>query len=58
MRHGALPSQIGLGWILKRSPVMLPVPGTSKVVHLQKRIAAVDIELCDEELATLDRIVR
>src|SRR5262249_50001058 len=35
-RHGAAPSQIALAWVLKRSPVMLPIPGTSKVKHLEE----------------------
>jgi pyridoxine 4-dehydrogenase len=53
--HDATPSQIALAWLLKRSPVMLPIPGTSKVAHLEENVAAVDIQLSDEELATLDR---
>jgi pyridoxine 4-dehydrogenase len=54
-RRGASPSQIALAWVLKRSPVMLPIPGTSKVKHLEQNVAAVDIELSDEEFAALDR---
>lgn len=53
--HGAQPSQIALAWILRRSPVMLPIPGTSKVAHLEENIAAVDIALSDEDFAALDR---
>jgi len=53
--HAATPSQIALAWILKRSPVTLPIPGTSKVVHLEQNVAAVNIQLSDEEFATLDR---
>ena len=53
--HGATPSQIALAWLLKRSPVMLPIPGTSKVAHLEENVAAADIRLSDEEFATLDR---
>jgi pyridoxine 4-dehydrogenase len=53
--HGATPSQIALAWLLKRSPVMLPIPGTSKVAHLEENVASVDIQLSDEEFATLDR---
>jgi aryl-alcohol dehydrogenase-like predicted oxidoreductase len=53
--HGATPSQIALAWLLKRSPVMLPIPGTSKVAHLEENVAAVEIRLSDEEFATLDR---
>lgn len=53
--HGASPSQIALAWVLKRSPVMLPIPGTSKVSHLEENVAAVNIELSDEEFDALDR---
>jgi pyridoxine 4-dehydrogenase len=53
--HGATPSQIALAWVLKRSPVMLPIPGTSKVVHLEENVASVNIQLSDEEFAALDR---
>jgi pyridoxine 4-dehydrogenase len=53
--HGASPSQIALAWVLKRSPVMLPIPGTSKVAHLEENVAAVNIELSDQEFAALDR---
>ena len=53
--HGAAPSQIALAWVLRRSPVMLPIPGTSKVKHLEENVVAVDIQLSDEEYAALDR---
>jgi aryl-alcohol dehydrogenase-like predicted oxidoreductase len=52
--HNAAPSQIALAWVLKRSPVMLPIPGTSKVKHLEENIAAVNITLSDEEFKALD----
>jgi pyridoxine 4-dehydrogenase len=54
-RHRAAPSQIALAWILRRSPVMLPIPGTSKVRHLEENVAAVNIVLSDEEFSALDR---
>ena len=54
-QHGASPSQIALAWILKRSPVMLPIPGTSKIAHLDENVAAADIALTDEDFAALDR---
>jgi aryl-alcohol dehydrogenase-like predicted oxidoreductase len=57
-RHGATPGQIALAWVLKRSPVMLPIPGTSKVAHLEENVAAADIELSDDEFADLDRAGR
>jgi len=54
-RHGATPGQVALAWVLKRSPVMLPIPGTSKVAHLEQNVAAVNIALSEEEFAALDR---
>ncbi len=56
--HGAAPSQIALAWLLKRSPVMLPIPGTSKVAHLEENVAAAEVVLSDEEFAALDRAGR
>ena len=53
--HNATPSQIALAWVLKRSPVMLPIPGTSKVAHLEENVAAVDIPLSDAEFDALER---
>lgn len=55
-KHNASPSQIALAWLLKRSPVMLPIPGTGKVKHLEDNVAAAAIQLSDEDFATLDRI--
>ena len=54
-RHGASPSQVALAWVLKRSPVMLPIPGTGKVAHLEDNVAAAGIDLSDEDFAALDR---
>jgi pyridoxine 4-dehydrogenase len=51
--HGVGPSQLAVAWLLKRSPVMLPIPGTSKVSHLEENVAAAEIELSDEEFETL-----
>jgi len=53
-RACAAPSQVALAWVLKRSPVMLPIPGTSKVKHLEENMAAVNIQLSDEEFKSLD----
>jgi pyridoxine 4-dehydrogenase len=53
--HNATPGQIALAWLLKRSPVMLPIPGTSKVSHLEENVAAVSIELTDKEFDSVDR---
>jgi pyridoxine 4-dehydrogenase len=55
-KHRAAPSQIALAWILKRSPVMLPIPGTSKVKHLEENVAAVQIELSESEFAALNEL--
>ncbi len=52
--HKASPSQIALAWVLKRSPVMLPIPGTSKVKHLEENVAAAEIVLSDADFAALD----
>ena len=48
-RLGAAPSQVALAWLLRRSPVMLPIPGTSRVAHLEENVAAATLELTDEE---------
>ncbi|HEY2657146.1 MAG TPA: aldo/keto reductase [Solirubrobacteraceae bacterium] len=47
------PAQLALAWLLKRSPVMLPIPGTSSVAHLEENLAAAEIELTDEQFDTL-----
>jgi pyridoxine 4-dehydrogenase len=52
--HQATPSQLALAWLLKRSPVMLPIPGTSKVAHLEENVAAASLRLGDEQLAQLN----
>lgn len=57
-KHNASPSQIALAWLLKRSPVMLPIPGTGKVKHLEDNVAAAAIQLSDDDFATLDAIGR
>ena len=53
-RHGATPSQIALGWLLKRCRVMLPIAGTSQVSHLEENVAAAHIELNEAEFLALD----
>ncbi len=55
-RHGASKGQIALAWLLQRSPVMLPIPGTSQVAHLEQNVAAADINLSAEECAALDGV--
>jgi pyridoxine 4-dehydrogenase len=54
--HQVGPSQIALAWMLKRSPVTLPIPGTSKLKHLEENVAAAEIKLSDREFATLDKL--
>ena len=56
--HSATNGQIALAWLLKRSPVMLPIPGTSKVKHLEENVGAAAIELSDAEFQELGRAAR
>jgi len=53
-RLGATPSQVALAWLLRRSPVMLPIPGTSRVTHLEENTAAALLELDDETMRELE----
>jgi aryl-alcohol dehydrogenase-like predicted oxidoreductase len=53
--HGATPGQVALAWLLQHSPVMLPIPGTGSVAHLEENVAAAELELSQEEVAALDR---
>jgi pyridoxine 4-dehydrogenase len=55
---GAAPSQVALAWVLKRSPVMLPIPGTGNLSHLQENVAAAAIALSDEDFGALDAQAR
>jgi aryl-alcohol dehydrogenase-like predicted oxidoreductase len=57
-KHMASSGQIALAWLLRRSPVMLPIPGTGRVAHLEENVGAAAIELSDDEFATLDRAGR
>ncbi len=52
-RHGATPTQITLAWLLNRSPVVLPIPGTLRLEHLRENLGALEIELSDEEYEAL-----
>lgn len=52
-RHDASPGQVALAWLLWRSPVMLPIPGTSSVEHLEENVAAASLDLGEEEFAAL-----
>jgi aryl-alcohol dehydrogenase-like predicted oxidoreductase len=55
--HGASPSQLALAWLLRRSPVILPIPGTSSVAHVEENTAAATVTLSDEQFATLTAAV-
>ncbi len=55
--HGASPSQLALAWLLQRSPVMLPIPGTSTVAHLEENLGAASITLTEDEFAALEKAV-
>ena len=50
---GATPAQIALAWLLRRSPVMLPIPGTASVKHLEENCAAASVELTDQQFDEL-----
>jgi len=52
-KHGAVATQIALAWLLRRSPIMLPIPGTSSVEHLAQNIAAAALRLSEDEYAKL-----
>jgi pyridoxine 4-dehydrogenase len=53
--HGASPAQLALAWLLRRSPVLLPIPGTSTVAHLDENVAAAEIELTDDEFEAIGK---
>ncbi|HMC52026.1 MAG TPA: aldo/keto reductase [Acidimicrobiales bacterium] len=53
--HGVTPHQVGLAWLLARSPAMLPIPGTGSVAHLEENVAAAGVALTDAELESLRR---
>jgi pyridoxine 4-dehydrogenase len=57
-KHNTTPSGVALAWILKRSPVTLPIPGTGRVKHLEENVAAVSVTLSDEEFEALDKLGR
>lgn len=55
-KHDATVRQIGLAWLLQHSPVMLPIPGTGSVAHLEENMQAADIQLDPEDIAQLDNL--
>jgi len=54
--HGRSPTQIALAWLLKRSPMMLPIPGTSSIEHLEQNVAAASLRLSEEEFEALSTV--
>src|SRR6202049_4205402 len=54
--HHASPTQIALAWLLRRTPVILPIPGTSSIEHLEQNVAAASLRLADEDYQTLSRV--
>jgi pyridoxine 4-dehydrogenase len=52
-RHGATPRQVALAWLLRRSPMMLPIPGSLSLAHVRENLRALDLELADTELEAL-----
>ena len=55
-RHGATPSQVALAWLLHRDERILLIPGTSSVAHLEANVAAIDLELDEDDLAALEDV--
>ncbi|CAI7977638.1 Pyridoxine 4-dehydrogenase [Frankia sp. Hr75.2] len=55
-RHGSQPAQLALAWLLRRSPVMLPIPGTSSTAHLEENVAAAGVSLTDSEFDELAKL--
>lgn len=53
---GATPSQLALAWLLHRSPVVLPIPGTKSVAHLEENLGAAAVSLADDQMARLDAL--
>ncbi|HXM69131.1 MAG TPA: aldo/keto reductase [Candidatus Acidoferrum sp.] len=56
--HKATPMQVAMAWLLKRSPMMLPIPGTSSVQHLEENVAAASLQLTEEEFESLAGVAR
>src|SRR5689334_20113942 len=54
--HRASPTQVALAWLLRRSPIMLPIPGTSSIGHLEQNVAAASLRLTDEDYQMLSRV--
>jgi aryl-alcohol dehydrogenase-like predicted oxidoreductase len=57
-RHGATVAQLSIAWLLYRSPIMLPIPGTSSVAHLEENVKSAEIVLSDDELKEIEDVAR
>lgn len=55
-RVGVTASQVALAWLLARSPVVLPIPGTSTLAHLEQNVAAAELRLTEEDMSEMDRL--
>ncbi len=53
---GATPTQVALAWLLDRAPVVLPIPGTARIGHLEENLAAADLDLTPAQRDRLDRL--
>jgi aryl-alcohol dehydrogenase-like predicted oxidoreductase len=53
-RHNATPSQVAIAWLLRRSPIMVPIPGTGRIDHLEENAAAAELTLSDEDVRMID----
>ncbi|HEV7522814.1 MAG TPA: aldo/keto reductase [Candidatus Angelobacter sp.] len=58
LAHKATTSQVAIAWLLRRSPVMLPIPGTSKVKHLEENVAAAEVRLSEAEWHSLEEAAK
>jgi len=54
--HHASPTQVAIAWLLRRSPIVLPIPGTSSIAHLEENVAAVSVRLTDDDYEKLSRV--
>jgi pyridoxine 4-dehydrogenase len=54
---GATPAQLAVAWLLRRSPVMMPIPGSASVAHVEENCAAAELELADSDIAAIGRLV-
>lgn len=53
-RHGATPAQVALAWLLARAPYVVPIPGTTKLAHLDENLGALDVALTPEDVQEIE----